>query len=151
MPNTVPLGAAEEAQRGRPHVFVVNGASDFLNLMRELLQDEDYNVTTTNFVPDTFDQIAAAHPAALVIDLAVGQRGGWDLLERLHAEAATAGIPVIIVSTAPAYLARAEALAACYGAAGLLAKPFDLADLLALVAAALGGVAAGATTPPGRR
>lgn len=138
MPNTIPMGAPEHTQRARPHVFVVNGAPDFLNLMRELLQDEDYNVTTTNFVPDTFDQIAAAHPAALVLDLAVGQRGGWDLLEALHADAATAGIPVIIVSTDPAYLARAEGLAARYGATGLLRKPFDLEEMLALVRAALG-------------
>ena len=137
MPNTIPMGAPEGDQMGRPHIFVVNGAPDFLNLMRELLQDEAYNVTTTNFVPDTFDQIVAAHPDVLIVDLVVGRRAGWDLLEALHAGAATAGIPLIVVSTDPALLARAEELASRYGAAGLLIKPFNLDDLLALIATAL--------------
>ena len=132
-----PMDAPEHRQRARPHIFVVNGAPDFLNLMRDLLQDEDYNVTTTNFVPATFAQISTAAPDVLVLDLVVGQRAGWDLLEALHADAATAGIPVVIVSTNPEYLARAEVLADRYGAVGVLAKPFDLDDMLALVAAAL--------------
>ena len=137
MLNTIPMGGPEHAQRGRPHIFVVNGAPSFLNLMRELLQDEAYNVTTTNYVPTTFAQIAAIRPDVLVLDLAIGQRAGWDLLEALHAEAATRGVPVIIVSTDRAHLARAEALADRYGAAALLQKPFDLDDMLALVATAL--------------
>lgn len=131
------MGAGERAQMASRHIFVVNGEPEFLNLMRELLQDADYNVTTTNFVPATFDHVAALRPDVLIVDLAVGRRAGWELLEALHADAATARIPVIIVSTSPATLARAEALAARYGAAGLLAKPFDLEDMLALVRVAL--------------
>jgi CheY-like chemotaxis protein len=131
------VAAPERAQHGRPHIFVVDGAPDFLILMRELLQDEAYHVTTTNFAPATFAQIATARPDVLIVDLAVGQRAGWDLLERLHAGATTAEIPVITVSTSPAHLARAEELAAQYGTTAVLAKPFDLDDLLTLVAAAL--------------
>ncbi len=137
MPNTIPMGAPEHAQRGRPHIFVVNGAPEFLNLMRELLQDEDYNVTTTNFIPATFAQIGSAQPDVLIIDLVVGRRAGWDLLETLHADAATAGIPVITVSTDRGQLTRAKELAARYGVTALLQKPFDLDDMLALVTAAL--------------
>ena len=137
MPDTAPMGAPERRQRARPHIFVVNGSPVFLNMMRDLLQGETYNVTTTNFVPATFAQIAAAQPDLLVVDLAVGRWSGWDLLEALHADAATAGLRVIAASTAPEHLARAEALAARYGTVGLLRKPFDLDELLAIVAAAL--------------
>jgi response regulator RpfG family c-di-GMP phosphodiesterase len=38
---------ATPAQMKRQHVFVINGSPDFLDIMRELLQDEAYNVTTT--------------------------------------------------------------------------------------------------------
>jgi len=131
------MGAREQAQLAARHICVINGDPGFLNLMRDLLQDEAYNVTTTNFVPATFAQVAALQPDLLLIDLAIGRRAGGELLARLHATAATTGLPVIIVSTQPAYLERARAQAARYGAAGLLAKPFDLADLLALVRAAL--------------
>ena len=56
----------EERQRqeSRKHIFVVNGTPAFLNLMRDLLQDERYNVTTTNFVPRSYEQIAALLRAA---------------------------------------------------------------------------------------
>lgn len=138
MPSTAPMGDAERDQRARPHIFVVNGAPEFLNLMRDLLQEETYNVTTTNFVPVTFAQIAEARPDLLIINLALGQRAGWDLLEALHADAATAGIPVLVASTQSDHLERARQQAVRYGAVGLLGKPFVLDNLLALVAAALG-------------
>ena len=137
MPNSAQMSHAEHRQRAQPHIFVINGAPEFLNVMRELLQDEDYNVTTTNYVPTTFEQVSGADPDVLILDLAVGQRAGWDLLEALHAAAATAGLPVIAVSTEADHLALARALAARYGALMLLGKPFALDELLALVAAAL--------------
>ena len=137
MPDTAPMGTPERAQRARPHIFVVDGVPAFLHLMRDQLQDEDYNVTTTNFVPATFEQIASAQPDVLVVDLALGRRAGWDLLEALHADAATAGLPVIVVSTEPEHLDRALALAGRYGTVGLLGKPFVLEELLDLIDTAL--------------
>jgi DNA-binding response OmpR family regulator len=137
MPNTIPMGRDERHQRARPHIFVVNGDPEFLNLMREILQDEGYNVTTTNYVPTTFEQAVSAEPDVLILDLALGQRAGWDLLEALPADAATTGIPVIVVSTLPGHLERAREEAARYPAFGMLDKPFNLVDLLGLVDAAL--------------
>jgi CheY-like chemotaxis protein len=117
-------------QEGRKHIFVVNGAPAFLNLMRDLLQDERYNVTTTNFVPRSYEQISALQPDALVIDVVLGQQAGWDLLERLHSDAATTGIPVIIVSTSPQLLERARDQADRFGTHRYLGKPFDLGEML---------------------
>jgi len=48
---------ATPEQMQRQHVFVVNGSVEFHDVVRELLQDEHYNVTTTNFIPRTFHQI----------------------------------------------------------------------------------------------
>ena len=42
----------------------------------------DEHLVTTNFVvPNSFEQIAAAQPNALIMDVAVGQSAGWELLE----------------------------------------------------------------------
>jgi len=122
--------SAESTQMQRQHVMVINGAPVFLNLMRELLQDERYNVTTSNFVPTSFDQIAGMRPSLLIIDLAVHQLAGWDLLERLALEAMTRDLPVIVVSTDPRLLERAEADRVRYGGRAWIAKPFDIDDLL---------------------
>jgi CheY-like chemotaxis protein len=98
---------AEREQMARKHIFVVNGSAEFLDIVRDLLQDEQYNVTTTNFMPRTFEQIHALRPELLIIDLVVGQQAGWDLLERLRNEAITRGIPVIVTSTDKRLLDRA--------------------------------------------
>ena len=91
----------DRSQEQRKHVFAINGSPDFLNVVRDLFQDEGYNVTTTNFVPNSFEQIAALGPDALIVDIVLGQRAGWELLEQVNAEAATTAIPVLIVSTDP--------------------------------------------------
>jgi DNA-binding response OmpR family regulator len=132
------LRGAEHRQSARKHVFAVNGSPAFLGVVRELLQDERYNVTTTNYVPHTFDQIAALAPDLLVVDLAAGHRSGWRLLERLHAAAATRRIPVLVTSTDPHLLAEAEALAARYGGDRFLVKPFGLDVLLEAVRTLIG-------------
>jgi len=45
---SLPMQPSEVRQRGRKHIFVVNGASEFLEAARVLFESESYNVTTTN-------------------------------------------------------------------------------------------------------
>ncbi len=73
----------ERSQERRKHVFAINASPPFLNIIRELFQEEGYNVTTTNFAPNSFAQIEALQPDALIIDIAIGQEAGWELLEQL--------------------------------------------------------------------
>jgi CheY-like chemotaxis protein len=117
-------------QAQRRHVFAINASPEFLNIVRELFQDEGYNVTTTNFAPNSFAQIEALQPDALIIDIAIGQEAGWELLDQLGADADTAGIPVRVVSTDPRLLTRAQEQAARYGMHRYLEKPFDIDALL---------------------
>jgi DNA-binding response OmpR family regulator len=74
----------------------------------------------------------------LIVDIVVGQRMGWELLEELNAAAATTGIPVLIVSTDPRLLERAQEQAARYGKNRYLIKPFGLDDILAQIREMIG-------------
>ena len=120
----------DRSQEQRKHIFAINGAPEFLNVIRDLFQDEGYNVTTTNFVPNSFAQIAGLEPDALIVDIVVGQRAGWELLEQINAEASTTGIPVLIVSTDPRLLERAQEHSERYGKNRCLIKPFGLDEIL---------------------
>jgi DNA-binding response OmpR family regulator len=132
-------GAVEDrSQERRKHIFAINGSPAFLSIVRELFQEEAYNVTTTNYVPNSFDQIAALHPDALIVDIVIGQSAGWELLEQLHAAAATTGIPVLVLSTNPRLLVQAQEQAARYGNHRYLDKPFDLDALLAHIREMIG-------------
>ena len=128
----------DRRQEGRKHIFAINGAPEFLNVVRELFQEEAYNVTTTNYVPTSFDQIVALQPDALIVDIVVGQSAGWELLEQLHAGAATTGIPVLVLSTDPRLLTRAQEQAARYGKNRYLINPFGLDDILAQIREMIG-------------
>lgn len=131
--------ADEEARQGeRKHIFMVNHDPKFLDFGRELLQDANYNVTTTNYVPRTWDQIAALQPDLLVIDVSLPGRAGWDLLERLHAQGVTGRIPIIVTSTDPGQLDRVELDRDRYGGDKVIAKPFHVDVLLDAIHALIG-------------
>ena len=117
-------------QEQRKHIFAINGSPDFLNIVRELFQEEHYNVTATNYVPNSFDQIQALRLDALIVDVVVGQSTGWELLEQLHAGAETNDIPVLVLSTNPRLLEKAQEQAQRYGNHHYLDKPFDVEALL---------------------
>lgn len=129
---------AERRQMRRKHIFAVNGEAHFLDVLRILFQAEQFNVTTTNFVPQTFDQIAALKPDLLIIDLALGQEAGWGLLEQLHHEAVTRNIPVILASTTAALLERAQTDVERYGESRVLVKPMNIDALLNAVIELIG-------------
>jgi CheY-like chemotaxis protein len=128
-------GALNESdQAPRKHVFAVNSSPDFLLVVREILADEGYAVTTSNFEPNVFTRIVMRHPDALMIDVAPGESAGWDLLRRLLQEATTSGIPVLATSTSPALLEQAQDEAAWYGTNGFfLTKPLDLDELVRMI------------------
>jgi len=133
-PNSGPEPSGDEgAQMRRKHVFAINASPPFLDVIRELLQDERYNVTTTNFVPGTFAQVAALQPDLLLIDLVVQTRAGWDLLEQLRREGITSGIPVIVTLTDRHMLEHAEADRARFAGDRYIVKPFDIEDILSTV------------------
>ena len=48
----------DRSQEGRKHVFAINGSPAFLDVVRVLFREEAYNVTTANFVPNSFAQDA---------------------------------------------------------------------------------------------
>jgi CheY-like chemotaxis protein len=133
-----PQSESEQRRGQRRHVLVIDSAPGFLDLMRELLQRERYNVTTTNFVPRSFAQIAALQPDLLVVDLVVCQHAGWDLLEHLASEAATQGIPVVVTSTDTRLLEKAKRNHARYGRHHYLVRPFDLDDLVVTIHGVIG-------------
>ena len=125
-------------QESRKHVFVINGAPEFLDLMRELLQDERFNVTTTNFVARTFETVAVVRPDLLIVDLAIGQAAGPELLAKMRAGDATRALPIIVVSTDPSLLDEARRVAPPTSRVRYVTKPLDLDALLATVEELIG-------------
>jgi CheY-like chemotaxis protein len=123
----------------RKHVFAVNSSPDFLLIVREVLLDEGYAITTSNFEPNVFTRIVMRDPDALIVDVAPGESAGWDFLRRLHLEAKTRDIPVLVTSTSPALLEQAQDEADWYGTnRSFLTKPLDLDELVRTIREMIG-------------
>jgi DNA-binding response OmpR family regulator len=126
-------------QKPRRHVFAVNSSDAILAALRELLEDEGYAVATSTYAADPFPRIAALRPDAVVVDVAPGERAGWELLDRLRDDPATDAIPALVVSTDPRLLERVRERLPRIAACRYLAKPFAIDDVVAALREMLGG------------
>ena len=120
----------------RPRVVVSNHEPAFLGLLQALLQEEGYVVLVPPELDDPYPFIKAQRPAAVVLDAPFRQETAiLAVLDLLRLDPATARLPVVVCSTAPRDLGGLD------GREGegrsLLATPFDLDRLLAVLATAL--------------
>ena len=131
------------AAAARPRVVITNHEPAFLGLLQELLQEEGYEALVPPKLDDTYPFIKEVRPAAVVLDAPFRQETAiLAVLDLLRLDPATARLPVVVCSTAPRDLGGLD------GREGeglyLLAKPFDLDRILAVLATAL-------RVPPPRR
>jgi DNA-binding response OmpR family regulator len=82
--------------------------------------------------------IAAGSPDLLIVDLAVGEWAGWDLLERVRTDAVASNIPTIVTSTSEKFIERASKEASQFGSYSYLLKPFDIDAVLRMVHGLIG-------------
>lgn len=120
------------------HILVLNSSQGFLELMRLLLSDEGYRVTTDDKTHESADTIAGIAPDLVILDfLWINDDSGWRLLQLLKLDPRTRHIPVILCT---AGVQEAEALMPQLRAmqVAVVYKPFDLEMLLAAVQVQLG-------------
>jgi CheY-like chemotaxis protein len=98
-------------------------------LIREVitlaLDDAGYGVVASDGI-DAPELARQAQPAVVLLDINMPVMDGVEVRRHLHADPATAHIPVIALSAATNLRARAAEMEAN----DYLAKPFDLAELL---------------------
>ncbi|MFE6970570.1 response regulator [Isoptericola sp. NPDC057653] len=102
-------------------VVVVDDDPYVVEVLREVLELRGYDVVGVTDGRAAVDVVEDEHPAAIVLDLAMPGTGGTEILRHLRRSAATAQLPVVVVSgTAPADARETAALAD-----GWLVKPVD--------------------------
>ena len=135
-----------------PHVLAINDDEAVLALVRELLEEEGYRVTTQRHAARDLAAIKAQPPDAIVLDyMWANEDANWSLLQMLRLDPATAAIPVVLCTGA---VREVEALGPRLAELGVrvLLKPFNIDDLTALLAEALARpapVASGNGAAPG--
>jgi CheY-like chemotaxis protein len=103
-------------------VLVVDDESDMRFLLRMVLEPEGFEVVEAHHGAVALELVKEEQPDLVVTDLMMPVMNGRELIERLRADAQTAGIPIIVLS--------ANASTPVAGADAALSKPFDIDALL---------------------
>ncbi|TSJ44488.1 response regulator [Mucilaginibacter corticis] len=110
-------------------ILLVEDDQDILDIMMYMLSDEGYRLLRSN--GDDALQLATTElPDLVLLDHRLQTVWGADICRALKADERTKAIPVIMVSAAM----NIEATAKAAGADRLVAKPFGLQEMLAVVA-----------------
>ncbi len=110
-----------------PSVLVVDDDPAIRLLLALLLEEAGYRVLLARDGAEALAQVAAQRPALMLLDLNLPRLSGWAVQRTL--QAAAEPLPVVVMTAGQSAATEAARL----GAAGHLAKPFDLDTVLALV------------------
>jgi len=112
-----------------PLVLVVDDDPDILEAICDILEVEGYRVARARHGGEALARVDAERPALILLDLMMPVMDGLSFARELRARPADSDVPIVVIS-ADGNRQRAEPV----GAAGYLAKPFDIDSLLAHVA-----------------
>lgn len=128
---------AARARALRPRIVVINDDETFLELMRELLEEEGYKVLLAHESDGGHTLVRKERPALVILDLRLEHPdAGWMILQALTLDPHTAMIPVIVCSADVRLLREKEQWLLQRGCM-VQEKPFALNDILDKIAAAL--------------
>ena len=118
----------------RARIAVVNDDTAFLDLMRDLLEQEgNYEVFICKEWDNAYQFIRDLLPDLIIQDIRIGgEEHGWTILNLLTLDPATRPIPMIVCSAAIQSLHEHQEWLSRY-AIRALPKPFDLDTLLETV------------------
>lgn len=120
--------------RRRPRIAVINDDTVFLELMRDLLEQEaDYEVLICKEWDGAHEFVKEQQPDLVIQDITIGgEERGWTILNLLTLDPKTRPIPTIVCSAAIQSLHEHQEWLSKYGIRAL-PKPFDLDTLLETV------------------
>jgi signal transduction histidine kinase len=125
-----PTAAASSQDSSRERILIVDDNADMRNYLLRLLEDR-WQVRTASDGAAALEQIHLQPPDLVIADIMMPDMDGLELLSRVRSEAATAQIPVLLLSARAGEEASAGGLRA--GADDYLVKPFSRHELLARI------------------
>jgi signal transduction histidine kinase/ActR/RegA family two-component response regulator/HAMP domain-containing protein len=126
-----PEPAAVPAKAGppqRPDVLVVDDDPTVRDLLRRFLGSDGYGVATASDGAEGLRLARELRPTAIILDVVMPHRDGWDVLSRLKGDPDLRDIPVIILT-----IVDEKTLGYSLGAAEYLTKPIDRERLAGLL------------------
>jgi DNA-binding response OmpR family regulator len=114
-------------------ILVVDDDPDILDFLQVILEEEGYHVLTTEKAEDVEKLPGEGLPDLILLDMLLSGKDGRKIVKQIRGQEETKHVPVVMFSAYP----RAKETAREAGADDFLAKPFEIDELVAMVAAYL--------------
>ena len=119
-------------------ILVVDDEAAIREVIATVLEEEGYTVITAASGEAALAMLNECTPALIMLDMRMPVMDGWEFAEQLRLQC-DHDVPLLVMTAAVDAVERADQV----GAAATLSKPFDLDELLRLVASVV--------APGGRR
>lgn len=110
-------------------VLVVEDDPDLLALVEMILRDAGHEVAVAADGAQALERVAARMPGVILLDMRMPVMNGWEFAREFRARHGRAA-PIVVVTAAEDARARAQEI----GADAWMEKPFDLDDVVRMVA-----------------
>jgi DNA-binding response OmpR family regulator len=111
------------------NILIVDDQSDILDVLKEALEMEGYNVVTLSYTEDIINSAKEYNADLVMLDFLLAGINGGEHCHFLKTDPLTSHIPVVMMSGYPRVL---ESLGN-YGADAFIAKPFGLEEITSTV------------------
>jgi CheY-like chemotaxis protein len=115
---------------GLQNILVVDDDPGILDVLEQALDAEGYRVEVASNGQEALERVAGWRPNIMLVDLMMPVMDGRQFVEAFRSRFGFAGTPVIILSAAR----NVGEIAAELGVTAVVSKPFDLDELLNLIA-----------------
>jgi class 3 adenylate cyclase len=112
-------------------ILVVDDTPHNVKLLADLLAVKGYAVDTAATGEEALAKLAASRPDLILLDVMMPGLSGYDVCKRIRADAATALLPVVLVTSLDPVQERVKGIDA--GADDFLSKPINQPELFARV------------------
>ncbi len=116
-------------------IMVVDDDPEMVAMVRDILQQKEYNVRCALSGPQLFNGLEEQLPDLILLDLVMDQMDGLEILARLKGDRETSSIPVILLTAQDEF----ENILAGYklGADYYITKPFTRGQLVSGISSVL--------------
>jgi two-component system phosphate regulon response regulator PhoB len=119
----------------KTRILVVDDEKDLVNLLRYNLEKEGFEVDCAYNGSSVQANVQASMPDLIILDLMLPDRSGYDICRDLKADAATRGIPIIMLTARSSEYNRVTGFEC--GVEDYVIKPFSPRELMLRVKAIL--------------
>jgi DNA-binding response OmpR family regulator len=129
----VPQGGGHEMGK---HVLLIEDEPNIIEAIRFILSRDGWSVATHSDGADAVAAVASERPDVVILDVMLPGRSGFEILADLRADAATAALPVLMLTAKSQ--TRDREMAERVGASKFMTKPFSNTEILASVRSLVG-------------